>query len=107
MRESGKPNAFMEAQELREKRLIGERVVIVDVRSAEEFAAGHVDGAIHMPADQLAARSSELPRDATIVTVCNHGGSRSCKAAEELRGLGHNRALPLRGGTSGWLSGKN
>ncbi|MFX5960898.1 rhodanese-like domain-containing protein [Acinetobacter baumannii] len=55
----------------------------------------------------MAARSSELPRDATIVTVCNHGGSRSCKAAEELRGLGHNRALPLRGGTSGWLSGKN
>ncbi len=78
------------------------RLVVVDVRSPEEFASGHVDGAVNIPVDALAARASELPRDAQIVTVCGKGGGRSDRAAEELRGRGFRSARPLCGGTIGW-----
>lgn len=53
-------------------------MIVVDVRSAQEFAAGTVEGAINVPADQLSERANNFPKDATIVTVCNQGGPRSC-----------------------------
>jgi MFS family permease len=76
--------------------------VIVDVRSDEEFAAGHIDGALHIPLDRLALRASELPKDAVVVTACGKGGGRSDRAAVELRALGF-AARPLCGGTKAWL----
>ncbi len=45
-------------------------VVLVDVRPASEFAAGHVDGAVNIPVAELATRISELPPDANIVAYC-------------------------------------
>lgn len=95
----------VDPQKLRELMQSGEKVVIVDVRSAEEFAVGHVAGAINIPADQLATQTGAFAKDATIVTVCNLGGSRSCNAAEQLRAMGHENAAPLRGGIRGWLEG--
>ena len=77
--------------------------VVVDVRSPEEFAAGHVDGAINIPLDTLAERVSEIPKDARVVTVCGKGGGRSEGAAEQLRALGFRSARPLCGGTQRWL----
>lgn len=75
MNEQDKPIAFVEPQKLRELMVADEGVVIFDVRSAEEYASGHVEGAINIPADQLAAQVGELAKDTTIVTVCNFGGS--------------------------------
>lgn len=93
---------FMERGELRERLNRGEELVLIDVRSADEFAAAHIDGAMNIPAGELAARIGEFPCDVTIVTVCNFGGARSCGAAEQLQGLGYSSALPLRGGIRGW-----
>jgi rhodanese-related sulfurtransferase len=93
---------FMEPDELHDRLIQGAKLVLVDVRSAEEFNAGHLDGAINIPADELAARIGELPSGVPIVTVCNFGGARSCGAAEQLRTLGYGSALPLRGGVRGW-----
>ncbi|MHB0927527.1 MAG: ArsR/SmtB family transcription factor [Candidatus Nanopelagicales bacterium] len=45
-------------------------VIIVDVRPASEFEAGHVDGAVNIPVAELANRISELPNDANIVAYC-------------------------------------
>jgi 3-mercaptopyruvate sulfurtransferase SseA len=45
--------------------------VIVDVRSAEQYKADHIKGALHIPETEVAARSGELPRDKTIVTYCS------------------------------------
>jgi len=44
--------------------------VLVDVRSAENWAAGHAKGAINIPVEQVVARISELPRDKMIITYC-------------------------------------
>lgn len=44
-------------------------VVVLDVRPAREYEAGHIPGAVHIPADELAARIDELP-DTEIVAYC-------------------------------------
>jgi rhodanese-related sulfurtransferase len=93
---------FMERRELRERLDQGEELVVIDVRSAEEFATGHIDSAINIPANELAARIGEFSSNVSVVTVCNFGGARSCGAAEQLRVLGYSSALPLRGGMRGW-----
>ncbi|WP_037832653.1 ArsR/SmtB family transcription factor [Streptomyces sp. NRRL F-4474] len=45
-------------------------VVVLDVRPAEEYAAGHIPGAISIPVDELAERVAELPDDAGVVAYC-------------------------------------
>ncbi len=55
--------------ELVERASRGE-VVILDVRPTEEFAAGHIPGALSVPLDQLDAALSRLPKRARIVAYC-------------------------------------
>jgi len=47
-----------------------DEIVVVDVRPTEEFEAGHIPGAISVPAGELDARITELPRDREIVAYC-------------------------------------
>jgi len=61
---------------------------IVDVRTANEYAAGHVDGALNIPVDQIADRMSELePKDQPILLYCA-SGMRSARAARMLKEAG-------------------
>jgi rhodanese-related sulfurtransferase len=43
--------------------------VLVDVRPAEEFGAGHIDGAVSIPLDELDERLAELPADSEIARL--------------------------------------
>lgn len=52
------------------KRLRSGTVTVLDVRPAEEFALGHVPGAINIPTGELKRRLSELPRGKEIVAYC-------------------------------------
>lgn len=106
MNKSDQSIQAMAPQQLRELVKSGEKVLIVDVRSAEEYAAGHLEGAINIPAEQLPAHAGDLPKEATIVTVCNLGGPRSCNAAGQLRDLGYDNAAPLLGGIRAWPENK-
>jgi len=45
-------------------------VVLIDVRPADEFAAGHIDGAHSIPLDELERRLAELPADREVVAYC-------------------------------------
>lgn len=47
--------------------------LVIDVRQRDEYARGHVPGALHMMAGDLPDRLSELPRDRPIVTICEVG----------------------------------
>lgn len=77
-------------------------VFVVDVRSAREYADGHVPGAISVPAKELRDRMGELPKDATIVAYC---GGPYCVVSPEAVGLlrehGYH-ARPLDGGFTKW-----
>jgi rhodanese-related sulfurtransferase/DNA-binding MarR family transcriptional regulator len=46
------------------------QAILIDVRPAEEFAAGHIDGARSIPLDELEQRLAELPADREIVAYC-------------------------------------
>ncbi|MDV3220445.1 metalloregulator ArsR/SmtB family transcription factor [Intrasporangium sp.] len=52
------------------RRLDSGDAVVLDVRPAPEFAAGHLPGAVHIPLDQLTHRLAELPRSREIVAYC-------------------------------------
>ncbi|HQW87367.1 MAG TPA: rhodanese-like domain-containing protein [Flavobacteriales bacterium] len=61
--------------------------VVLDVRSKEEFASGHVKGAKHIPLDRLGSHLAELDRSKPIITCCR-SGMRSRAAADLLRRQG-------------------
>ena len=45
-------------------------VTLIDVRPGEEFAAGHIPGAVNIPLDELLRRLGELPADRTVIAYC-------------------------------------
>ncbi|MBM5811910.1 MAG: rhodanese-like domain-containing protein [Gammaproteobacteria bacterium] len=80
-----------------------EPVVVLDVRTAEEFVAGHVPGARHLPHDQIAQRIGELEalRDRDVVVYCR-SGRRSQLALGVLRAHGFTRLWQLDGDFLAW-----
>ncbi|AQX14840.1 hypothetical protein BCR15_02005 [Tessaracoccus lapidicaptus] len=77
-------------------------VVLVDVRPASEFAAGHVDGALNIPLADLSVRMSELPDDATVVAYCRGPYCvMAATAVTRLRDSGRS-AVRLEGGYPQW-----
>ena len=75
---------------------------VVDVRPAEEFAQGHVVGALNVPLDQLEAQLSDLPRDREIVAYCRGPWCvLSFAAVARLRAAGF-RARRLENGLPEW-----
>jgi molybdopterin/thiamine biosynthesis adenylyltransferase/rhodanese-related sulfurtransferase len=86
------------------RELIGEGVAIVDVREAEEFAAGHLPGAKHVPRSYLETRIEGVvsDRDAQIVLYCQ-SGNRSAWAARTLEDdLGYTHVASMTGGITLW-----
>ena len=75
--------------------------LVVDVREPEEFAAGHVPGAVNLPQAELATRLEEVPRDRPLMLVCR-SGYRSLRAAQFLRQVGYEDVVSVDGGTDAW-----
>jgi rhodanese-related sulfurtransferase len=77
--------------------------VVLDVRPAAEFVAGHIPGAVSVPPDELVARVRRLPSDADVVAYCR--GS-FCIFADDavraLRGRDGGRAARLEEGFPEW-----
>jgi rhodanese-related sulfurtransferase len=73
---------------------------VVDVREDDEWVAGHIDGAQHIPIGDLTARLAEVPEDDEVVVVCRSGG-RSARAVAWLVRNGVD-AVNLDGGMGAW-----
>lgn len=73
--------------------------LLVDVRTEEEFADGHIEGARNIPVDRIRSEMGNLPKDKPIVVYCAVG-SRSAVAAATLHGAGY-QAKNL-GGMGNW-----
>ena len=79
--------------------------LVVDVRTAQEFAGGHVPGAVNIPIDQLKARMVELePHRADKVGVICQSGRRSLAASQTLAEAGFTGVVDVEGGTGAWIS---
>ena len=78
--------------------------VVLDVRPAVEYAAGHIPGAVSIPVEELRARLAELPADQEIVAYCR---GRFCAFAHDaVRLLTEHgrRAMRLEDGMLEWRS---
>ena len=75
---------------------------VVDVRYPNEWEAGHIDGAVHIPGDYIFDRVGELDPTRPVVTVCR-SGSRSAEAAKDLASEGFD-VQNLEGGLDAWVA---
>jgi molybdopterin/thiamine biosynthesis adenylyltransferase/rhodanese-related sulfurtransferase len=84
--------------------LIDEGVAVVDVREVDEFAAGHIPGAKHVPRSYLESRiEAAVPDRATQVILYCASGNRSAYAARTLRDeLGYEHVRSMTGGITLW-----
>lgn len=81
-----------------------ENTPLIDVRERDEFAAGHVPGAVNIPMSEIGNRLDELPAEAFDV-ICQAGG-RSARVVQALEERGYD-ATNVEGGTGEWIaSGK-
>ncbi|MFN8167421.1 MAG: rhodanese-like domain-containing protein [Candidatus Nanopelagicales bacterium] len=76
------------------------RSAVLDVRTPEEFASGHVPGALAIPLHVVPLRLSELDRSTSYVVVCE-SGARSAQATAYLLQHGY-EARSMTGGMAAW-----
>lgn len=76
--------------------------IIIDARTPEVFATGHVPGAVNLPHRTITAETAQFPKDAVLVTYCDGiGCNASTKAAVKLSRLGY-RVKEMIGGIDWW-----
>lgn len=73
---------------------------LIDVRTPEEYSAGHIADSVNISVDSLASRLSEVPKDAPVVVYCR-SGNRSATAAQILVQAGYTNVYDL-GGIQAW-----
>jgi len=79
------------------RRVREDGAVVLDVRDRDEWRAGHVPGAIHVPVADLATRAPGIPQDRPVAVHCQ-GGGRSSLAVSLLRRLGFVHVAEIPGG---------
>lgn len=101
-RERGLPVAGSELIDAhRARRMLIDGAVAVDVREPDEYAVGHIEGAMHLPLGELATRLEDIPRDRPLVVYCGHG-ERASSAISLLEAGGFRPLLNLDGGFAAW-----
>jgi phage shock protein E len=78
-----------------------DHLFLLDVRTPQEYAEGHIAGAINVPYDQLATRLAEVPKDKDVVLYCR-SGRRAGIAADVLAANGYKRLSHLDGDMIAW-----
>ena len=102
---AGEPEATkapsISASELHALRQSGTAPVVIDVRTAEEYASGHIRGAVNIPFDEVAQRIAELDAPHGVALNCMVG-PRARKGEAALLDRGYEKVLHLEGGLAAW-----
>jgi len=77
----------------------------LDIRERDEFASGHVEGAVHIPLGELPQRTDEAPAGRPLVVYCGHG-ERASSAISILERAGYRDLLNIDGGFDAWREAK-
>lgn len=98
-----KASGLVNVEAIEAVRLINNEAVVLDLRSADAFAKGHIVNARNIPADELDGRmnSLEAMKSKSMIAVCDAGVT-STKAVNTLRGAGFESVYGLKGGMTGW-----
>jgi rhodanese-related sulfurtransferase len=83
--------------------LLSDGALAVDVREPDEWASGHIDGAVLIPLGELSSRIAEVPADRQVVVVCR-SGNRSAQGRDILLAAGHPSVTSLAGGMTDWAA---
>ena len=75
--------------------------VMLDVRTPEEYAEGHIKGATLIPVQVLEERLAEVPKDKQVYVYC-HSGARSARASKVLAKHGFTNIENVMGGIEAW-----
>jgi rhodanese-related sulfurtransferase len=84
------------------KELVKSGAQIIDVRTKEEFAGGHIKGAVNIPLNAIGTQISKLKKDKPVITCCA-SGMRSAAARNILKSKG----FPEVYNGGGWMSLQN
>jgi len=87
--------------ELDSRRAAGTAPVVIDVRTSEEYAAGHIPGALNIPFDQVAEKVSGIDAPHGVALYCMVG-PRARKGEAALLASGYTTVLHLEGGLAAW-----
>jgi rhodanese-related sulfurtransferase len=89
---------------------IQESDILLDVREPDEYASGHIPGAVHIPRGMLEFKLSSDPqlgaRDLKIVLYCKTSG-RAALAAKTLQEMGYLHVQSITGGIEAWIEAGN
>ncbi len=78
-------------------------ILLVDIRESHELAQGGIEGALHIPMDQIPEKINTLPKDKDLVVFC-HLGFRSKQVRRYLNKNGFHKVAHLKGGIARWKS---
>lgn len=82
-------------------RVDSEEYFILDVRTEEEYDAGHIADSVLIPHTELSTRLDEVPKDISILVYCR-SGQRSAIASQELVDNGYSEVYNMEGGIVEW-----
>ena len=88
-----------------EEDVLGKNVQLIDVRTSEEYEAGHIDDAVNyniIDSDTFLAQIENLDKEQPVYLYCKMGG-RSNRAAELLKKKGFKKIFDYSGGYNDWL----
>ena len=82
---------------------LGEKPTVIDVREQDEWDAGHIDYATHLPLSKVETDAEAvLPNKNELIITCCAKGARGQKAADKLKEMGYTRVKNLSGGYTGY-----
>lgn len=84
-----------------QKMITDENIQVIDVRTPEEYAEGHIPDAKLVPLQELESRLNELDKDEKYVIVCR-SGNRSTEASGILAENGFKNIYNMTGGMNTW-----
>lgn len=99
--ESVEANTFTSVDVNEAKKLMEQGITVVDVRTPEEFAEGHIPDAKLIPLQDIETRLNEFSEDEQYLIVCR-SGNRSAQASEILVQNGMKQIYNMNGGMNEW-----
>lgn len=77
-------------------------LIIVDVRTREEYDSGHIEGAILIPVSELESRINELSKEEELLIYCRTG-NRSSNSVNILKANGYTKIFHMNDGIIAWI----